>query len=83
MNPELFLLTFFVFVFKAVNKNCALLKSAFTRYANIIAAATKGYNRASATATIDVIQQFRVNLTRPCEDLPHLDMDESCKCIDY
>ncbi|XP_039951244.1 beta-hexosaminidase subunit beta-like [Bactrocera tryoni] len=65
------------FQFIAVNENCALLQSAFTRYANIIAAAAKGYNRAPATATLGIIQQIRVNLTQPCEDLPHLDMDES------
>lgn len=76
----LYICTYMVFLLKAVNKNCALLQSAFTRYANIITAATKGYIRAPATATLGIIQQFRINLTQPCEDLPHLDMDESCEC---
>ncbi|XP_017467587.1 PREDICTED: beta-hexosaminidase subunit beta-like [Rhagoletis zephyria] len=65
------------FKFVAVNNNCALLEAAFTRYANIIRAAAEGYIRAPATATVGVIRKFLVNLTQPCENLPHLDMDES------
>ncbi|CAD6998207.1 beta-hexosaminidase subunit beta [Ceratitis capitata] len=65
------------FQFVAVNKNCALLRAALTRYSKIIAATANGNFSTPATTNFAIIRKFRVNLTQSCESLPHLDMDES------
>ncbi|XP_067622184.1 beta-hexosaminidase subunit beta-like [Eurosta solidaginis] len=65
------------FKFLAVNKKCVLLETAFQRYTNIIRSSAQGYTRAPATTTLGTIHIFKINLTQTCEDLPHLNMDES------
>lgn len=55
------------------------MEQAIQRYATIIKNSAQGYIRAPQTAVVRRIQQIRVNLTKTCETLPHLDMDESCR----
>ncbi|XP_065357958.1 beta-hexosaminidase subunit beta-like [Calliphora vicina] len=61
----------------AVNKNCALMQEALQRYTTIIKNSAQGYIRAPQTKFVRKIQKIRVNLTKTCETLPHLNMDES------
>ncbi|XP_037817471.1 beta-hexosaminidase subunit beta-like isoform X2 [Lucilia sericata] len=61
----------------AVNKNCMLMQKALERYSTIIRNSAQGYIRAPQTIVVHYIQQIRVNLTKKCETLPHLNMDES------
>ncbi|KAI8125222.1 hypothetical protein FF38_14395, partial [Lucilia cuprina] len=61
----------------AVNKNCMLMQEALQRYSAIIRNSVHGYIRAPQTVVVGHIQQIQVNLTKKCETLPHLNMDES------
>ncbi|XP_075154073.1 beta-hexosaminidase subunit beta-like [Haematobia irritans] len=70
VNPKRFQLV-------AVNKNCPLMQEAMDRYKEIISKSSQGYVKAPQTAVIRNIPKLSVNLTKACEILPHLNMDES------
>lgn len=56
------------------------MQEALQRYTTIIRKSAQGYIRAPQDiAVAGKIHKIQVNLTKTCETLPHLDMDESCR----
>lgn len=56
------------------------MQEALQRYTTIIRKSAQGYIRAPQDiAVAGNIHKIQVNLTKTCETLPHLDMDESCR----